>query len=188
MTIPKEIINIGSNAFNGCSGLTDITFDGNPPTSVGASAFPTSNANLVGYYKSDAWTTVITDGKWNGMSMILILKITYSTGGTGTWTESAGTWTSPTITHSKSTYFQAEFTGEKTVSFKWKVSSESNYDWLTLYIDGTQITRISGTKDWTTVTKTITGTGKHIVKWTYSKDGSQSSGSDKGWVKDISIT
>jgi hypothetical protein len=36
-------------------------------------------------------------------------------------------------------------TTSETISFYWKVSSESNYDWLEFYIDGNRQDRISGT-------------------------------------------
>jgi hypothetical protein len=87
VTIPSSVTSIGNYAFSGCSGLTSITFEGNPPTSVGSYAFPTSNTNLRGYYLSEhtnAWQAVITDGKWQGMTMEEYIPletiVTYSDG------------------------------------------------------------------------------------------------------------
>ena len=86
------------------------------------------------------------------------------------------------IGHSASTFLTATVKGKGTFSFWWKVSSESNYDWLRYYVNGTEKAKISGTKDWAQVTIPITSTGETVIKWTYSKDGSQSTGSDCGWI------
>ncbi len=71
--------------------------------------------------------------------------------------------------------------GMEKVVFSWKVDSESNYDWLTYYLDGVQKGRISGKKAWNAVTVELDGSG-HVLKFVYSKDGSDSSGLDCGWV------
>ena len=86
------------------------------------------------------------------------------------------------ISHNGSTYLTATVKGKGTFSFWWKVSSESNYDWLRYYVNGTEKAKISGTKDWAQVTIPIMSTGETVIKWTYSKDGSQSTGSDCGWI------
>ena len=86
------------------------------------------------------------------------------------------------IGHSASTFLTATVKGKGTFSFWWKVSSESNYDWLRYYVNGTEKAKISGTRDWAQVTIPITSTGETVIKWTYSKDGSQSTGSDCGWI------
>ena len=86
------------------------------------------------------------------------------------------------IGHSASTFLTATVKGKGTFSFWWKVSSESNYDYLRYYVNGAEKAKISGTKDWAQVTIPITSTGETVIKWTYSKDGSQSTGSDCGWI------
>jgi hypothetical protein len=73
------------------------------------------------------------------------------------------------------------------VKFYWKVSSEANYDYLRFYIDGVEQTRIAGTVDWTQVAYNIAA-GSHTLKWSYTKDGSVSTGSDCGWVDKLEIT
>lgn len=67
------------------------------------------------------------------------------------------------------------------ISFYYRVSSESGYDFLRFYIDGVQKDEWSGTVDWTQATYAVTA-GTHTYRWTYSKDGSVSSGSDCAWV------
>ena len=71
--------------------------------------------------------------------------------------------------------------GMEKIVFSWKIDSESNYDWLTYYLDGVQKGRISGKKAWDAVTVGLDGS-EHVLKFVYSKDGSASSGLDCGWV------
>ncbi len=73
------------------------------------------------------------------------------------------------------------------VSFDRKVSSESNYDFLRFYIDGTQKAQWSGEVAWSNVSYSVSS-GTHTFKWTYSKDGSVSNGSDVAWVDKVQIT
>ncbi len=67
-----------------------------------------------------------------------------------------------------------------TYDLKYKVSSENNYDFLTIKHNNTQIVRASGSYDWTT--KSVTVAAGDIITVTYSKDGSVNNGSDCGWV------
>ena len=71
-----------------------------------------------------------------------------------------------------------------TVSFGYKVSSESGYDYLRFYIDGTQQGSWSGTVGWSTASYAVSA-GQHTFEWRYTKDVSVSSGSDKAWVDNI---
>jgi len=73
-----------------------------------------------------------------------------------------------------------------TVSFAYKVSSEAGWDYLQFCIDGQQQGAWSGSAEWATVSYPLSS-GTHTLKWTYSKDATVSSGSDKAWVDAISI-
>ena len=88
--------------------------------------------------------------------------------------------------HSSSGYMQLDVNvlaaGE--LSFWYKVSSESNYDKLHFYMDGTERGVWSGTVDWTEFTQAVT-VGQHSFKWEYTKDSSVSSGDDCAWVDDV---
>src|SRR5690606_12306965 len=87
--------------------------------------------------------------------------------------------------HSGETWVQTTVTGPGTLTFWWKVSSESDYDWLEFSIDGTlQSGRISGNVDWTKKTYTLAA-GAHTLRWRYSKDGSVVSGSDAAWLDEV---
>jgi hypothetical protein len=72
--------------------------------------------------------------------------------------------------------------GPGTLSFYWKVSSESDGDDLQFFIDGELQNRISETVDWHQMTYTISGSGLHTLEWRYIKDDRSSEGVDNGWV------
>lgn len=119
--------------------------------------------------------------------------LTFTTSGNGAWALNTATYyydydsdKSPTITHSQSATMQTTISGVTTIKFYWKVSSETNYDYLKFYIDGVLKNQISGTVNWTQKTYTVT-TGSHTIKWVYSKDGSVSTGSDCGWVDKLEL-
>ena len=121
-------------------------------------------------------------------------QLTWTTGGNVNWFGQTSVYynggdaaQSGAITHNQVSYVQTTVTGPGTLSFYWKVSSESNYDYLIFYIDGTEQTKISGEVSWTQKTYTI-ASGTHTLQWKYSKDGSVSSGSDAGWLDKVEFT
>ncbi|MEA3478815.1 MAG: T9SS type A sorting domain-containing protein, partial [Bacteroidota bacterium] len=67
------------------------------------------------------------------------------------------------------------------ISFWYKVSSESGWDYLRFYIDNNEQTSWSGEIGWTEAEFNVTA-GIHTFKWVYDKDGSVSSGGDCGWI------
>jgi len=75
---------------------------------------------------------------------------------------------------------------EGTLSYDYKIESESNYDYLTVYLDGEVITNISGTQDWSTQTVNISA-ANHTIKWVYHKDSSISTGKDRAWIDNVSF-
>ena len=75
-----------------------------------------------------------------------------------------------------------------TMTFDWKVSSESNYDMLTFYVNGTANgAAISGEVGWTTRSYTAPSTGSYTFMWEYKKDYSVSTGEDRGWVDNVFV-
>jgi len=91
------------------------------------------------------------------------------------------------IGNSQQSVIETSVKGPGNVGFWWKVSSESNYDFLTFYIDGVmQGGRISGTVDWQQKTYVLTN-GSHALKWIYSKDSSYSVGLDCGWLDQLTV-
>ena len=85
----------------------------------------------------------------------------------------------------QNSYLQTTVTGPGELAFYWKVSSEADYDYLGLYIDGALKTRISGSKDWEQALSSGIPAGSHIVRWEYAKNGGASSGADAGWLDKV---
>lgn len=87
------------------------------------------------------------------------------------------------ITHNGLTEvsFTHESGADDVISFAYKVSSENNYDKLHFYIDGVEKGTWSGTVNWTETSYNVTA-GTHVYKWSYTKDGSMSNGSDCAWI------
>ncbi len=78
-----------------------------------------------------------------------------------------------------------------TLSFDWMVSSEMNYDKLRFKVNGAevnQIPAISGEVSYTTMTYTVPSDGRYVFSFEYTKDISQSSGADRGWVDEVCYT
>ena len=74
VTIPSSVTTIGYQAFAYCSRLKTVTFEGEPPV-VESSAFSSVASGRVGRYpstKATEWEAVITDGKWNGLTMVCL--------------------------------------------------------------------------------------------------------------------
>jgi len=90
---------------------------------------------------------------------------------------------SGTISHNQSSTMSVTIDGLNSgdISFYYKVSSEPGYDYLRFYVDGQQKGEWAGSIDWTEATYSV-GAGDHTFRWTYSKDVSESNGSDCGWV------
>ena len=75
--------------------------------------------------------------------------------------------------------------GRGALYFRWRTSSEENFDWLRLLVDGGEIASISGVREWEDFSHDIDGDGPHTVEWRYDKDGSVLDGEDCGWIDDV---
>jgi hypothetical protein len=122
-------------------------------------------------------------------------KLSFTLGGDVNWFPETATYfyggsaaQSGAIGNSQSSWLQTTVVGPGTLSFYWKVSSQSGYDFLEFYIDGVrQPGRISGNVDWQKKTFAI-AKGSHTLKWVYVKNASVSAGSDCGWVDKVVYT
>jgi hypothetical protein len=121
-------------------------------------------------------------------------EFTWTTGGNAAWIGQTGTTfdgvdaaQSGLISHSLESWLQTTVTGPGELTFRWKVSSESGYDFLGFYVNGVlQSGRISGTVDWQQKAYSLSA-GVQVLRWRYSKDGSDSAGQDRGWVDTVSF-
>ena len=148
-------------------------------------------------YSFTGWWTARTGGTWVSPSTAVSGNITYYAqwiaisfvgGDDLPWKQQYdGIWKSGAISHDQFTSFSGTVSGPGVITFKWKVSSEEDYDMLCFMLDGNYVFTVSGTdmSSWATVAKAVEGAGKHTIKWLYYKDVSNSAGSDCGWVRDI---
>lgn len=95
--------------------------------------------------------------------------------------------TSGNISDNQTSSLELEVLVEGTqISFYRKVSSEASFDYLRFYIDGVEQNKWSGSVEWSQVSFPVTA-GIHTFKWSYTKDGSVSSGEDSAWIDMIKI-
>ncbi|HEY0455931.1 MAG TPA: hypothetical protein VGE41_06120, partial [Verrucomicrobiae bacterium] len=80
---------------------------------------------------------------------------------------------------------QTTVTGPGTLTFWWKVSSETNNDTLRFLVGGTEVVRISGEVGWEQRTYAIPA-GSQTLAWTYKKNSNGIiGGQDKAWVDQV---
>jgi hypothetical protein len=91
------------------------------------------------------------------------------------------------IGDNQATWAETTVSGPGTLSFWWKVSSETNHDFLRFAVDGLEQASISGDADWVQANSALAA-GSHTLRWTYTKDPSMSVGEDAGWVDQVSYT
>ena len=172
LVVPEGVSEIGDGAFKGCMDLRSVEI----PSSV-------TNIATTAFEGCDNITNIALYGGVSSSQQIVPELIE------GTkWTEEPETldgdkvYKSNVINHSQSTAIEFEIPeGMERLVFSWKVGSENNYDWLTWFLDGVQKDRISGTREWATLTNELDG-AVHRLKFVYSKDGSASTSPDCGWV------
>ena len=90
------------------------------------------------------------------------------------------------IGNRRESWLEATVTGPGALSFWWKVSSQTNHDFLTFSIDTNEQARISGEVDWQQQVYALSP-GLHALLWDYSKDLDTSSGLDAGWLARVAF-
>lgn len=88
---------------------------------------------------------------------------------------------------SSSATMQTTVTGPGTITFWWKVSSETNNDTLRFSIGSTEQARISGEVDWQQRTYNVPANSQ-TLRWVYSKNSDVNRGSDRAWVDEVVFT
>ena len=116
-------------------------------------------------------------------------NLTFFSEGASPWTvDGDGAARSGAIGDGGSTTLSTAVQGKGTLSFRWRTSSEQDFDWLRLRVDGSEVAKISGEREWQNFSRTVDTDGSHTVEWTYFKDDSVAGGSDCGWVDDVAWT
>ncbi len=192
---PGITINTGTASF------TAIAAAGSANLSFSLTAASSMTVGTVAALVFNATAGAYTANKTENVAVGLIIE-DFSTGSFSSfpWIQSSTPWTivndnyhsasyaakSGTITHSQSSTMETTriLSTSGDLSFWYKVSSESGYDYLKFYVDGTQQGQWSGEVDWTQASYTLAA-GTRVLKWEYMKDGSVDSGSNCAWVDDI---
>ena len=155
--------NIGNQAFYDCNGIKSV--DIRNQGSIGNQAFYGCNGMEAAIVASYIPTSPSVDNT----------PLTFAS------------WTSTNHSHSSTSSETYTFTAGEgaTLSFCWSVSSEASYDELIVTLDGTTILEKSGIQSGTynnTISK-----GLHTLVVKYTKDSSDSSGSDQASVSNIAV-
>ena len=120
-------------------------------------------------------------------------SVIWTTGGDADWAahtdqshDGVDSARSGPISGNQTSWLETTVTGPLPLSFWWKVSSEEDYDYLRFAIDGVEQTKISGETDWQEEHFDLSA-GSHTLRWSYTKDGSVSDGSDAGWLDQVRL-
>jgi len=165
----------------------NITVEGNAP--IGTTADFTFEATSGEYNVVESYTRsiglIVEDWETGDMSMF-----DWTSSGSADWAVSTenpyeGVYCvkSGDIGDGQTSVIELEYEvmGDDEISFWYKVSSESNYDYLKFYINGAMQTQWAGEVGWAEAVYPITE-GSYTFKWEYYKDGSVSNGGDCAWV------
>jgi hypothetical protein len=120
---------------------------------------------------TDGW-----DGEWVADDMHFVL---------GAWSAKSPNLVNEDLIE-KSISQKINLESDGILSFWWRVSSEKDWDFLKLYIDGILINKISGEVSWQEQKYNL-NMGTHTIKFTYSKDYSGEGGEDAGWIDEVKI-
>jgi hypothetical protein len=209
VSLPETLTYIGVGAFEGCSSLTSLVIP-NGVTSIEDYAFYDCTALTTVFtdsdYVADWFATNMPNVAIRPLSeygygddqplpeakaIVTGQGVTMTTGGDAPWFLQEGIFHSApsamqsgAIDHEGVSRLTARVTGPGVLSFYWKVSSESGYDFLSFSVDGVVKDAISGETNWVQSGCHL-GEGEHEVSWTYAKDYGDSDGGDCGWVDDI---
>ena len=114
----------------------------------------------------------------------------WTTGGTADWIgqkmtahDGVDAAQSGIIGNRQESWMETIVTGPGTASFWWRVSCETDWDWLEFYVDDVLADRISGDTGWLWKEVSLT-TGEHTLQWRYVKDSADIDpvGYDRGWI------
>ena len=209
LTIPSGVTSIASNAFSQCYGLYGIYCSGETAPTLGSGVFDGTNncpiylpscSSYASYYNkwssyrnrmvlpSDCPTGIAIDlnNQWSGSTSYGNLS---SASTQYYFYESFSNWHVPSST--ATTYLTCNNAGR--FSFYVRNYAESTYDYVIVYLDGSQIYNGSNKQsatNWNLVTVNARG-GIHLVKIDYKKDSSVDTGDDRGYIaipKDLICT
>lgn len=178
ISIESNIMTVAAN--NSVQGITEITLKGSSGTFSDTDQFVVKVYDPENYTVEDFETADFTKLDWGftgAAGWIIDDEIFFD----GSFSAK-----SAAITHGQKAemIITAEYPMAGKIMFKYKVSSESNYDFLKFYIGRSEYRKISGPSGWLSSEFEVES-GTFDFKWSYEKDGSTSSYSDCAWVDQI---
>ncbi len=200
--------NIGYQAFYNCSGIKGVEAANNGD--IGEQAFynchaietvTVSNQGSIGsqaFYDCDGIKSVDIRNQGsigsqafygcNGMETAIVANLAPISSSNNDAPLTFVDWTSANKSHSSTSSETYTFTAKDgaVLSFNWWVSSESSYDKLIVTLDGTTILEKSGNLSGNY--SNAISQGEHTLVVKYTKDGSNSSGSDQAKVSNILVS
>jgi hypothetical protein len=116
-------------------------------------------------------------------------NVTYWTGQTNVTRDGAAAAQSGAIAPGQESWLQTTVAGVTNLSFWWKVSSQTNYDYLEFYTNSVLATRISGEADWRSNYFRLSSATNQL-KWRYVRTNIvvTSQGQSCGWLDGVSLT
>jgi M6 family metalloprotease-like protein len=174
-------------------GATESTFTIQNVTAADQGQYWVRVSNEVGSTNSQPATLTVVQGV-SLADALDTTDLTWQTGEGTAWkgqtetSRNGDAAQSAAITHTQQSWLHTTIAnGPGQLTFWWKVSSESNYDYLDFWIDGQlQIGGISGEEDWQRMFFSIPP-GNHLLSWSYTKDEAVSEGQDCGWVDEVTF-
>jgi len=159
---------------------------------TGTTVITLSATNDVGQHSSTSITVTVSaplplDDQFFGMT-----DLTWQTSGNAPWFGQTAislpgfpAAQSASISHGEISTLESTLIGPGALSFWWKVSSETNYDFL-VFESPLVTNRISGEVDWQAKTVAIPPR-EQMVRWRYTKDGNVAGGMDAGWLAHVTF-
>ena len=194
-------VTITLNKNNGSGGTNSVyvAYGANMPTiSVPTRAgytfdgYFTSTSGGTKYYNSDGTSAHVCDFTTNTTTLYAqwtyITPYTVANTGSYGFTLSSGVYQSNNYHINSSTaQMTVTFQVSGTVSYQYKVSSESGFDKLYVSVNGSYVANgISGSGSWVTRSATVSKGSTIVVR--YTKDSSVHSNSDRGYFQILSFT
>jgi hypothetical protein len=84
----------------------------------------------------------------------------------------------------QTSWIQTVVTGPGRLKWRWKVSSELDYDFFHARLDGNSVATISGETAWAEGTLNLAA-GAHTMRWSFEKDPYLAVGTDSAWLDDV---
>ena len=144
---------------------------------------------FAGWYTDSSCTTQYHFSGTIEEDMTLYAKwVTYTTSNDYSypWSVSGSSLTSTNKRNSSTSSYTITVYSSVTVTFRYKTSSESGYDRLYVKKNGSNLFNCSGITSYSSYSVNLSA--GDTLTFTYSKDGSQASGSDCAYITDLSFT